>query len=176
HAATPGAGNGSAGARSSRHPPRRQACALGCPVADVEGAQDRREPCPVDVRRRATELRHTPLTRSSAAVRARDVPGDDLHLSPRAHSTPPIQPVGGSGFTSATFTASASRTRNASAIPSTSASNAATSMNNVNSGRVDLPPEHTSELQSRENLVCRLLLEKKKNPHETRPHPHTPAS
>src|SRR5690606_42076429 len=34
-------------------------------------------------------------------------------------------------------------------------------------GRPDLPPyrrseEHTSELQSRENLVCRLLLEKKK--------------
>src|SRR5436309_4710079 len=31
--------------------------------------------------------------------------------------------------------------------------------------REDLPPrseEHTSELQSRENLVCRLLLEKKK--------------
>src|SRR5690606_40456294 len=26
--------------------------------------------------------------------------------------------------------------------------------------------EHTSELQSRENLVCRLLLEKKKNPHD----------
>src|SRR5690606_18641840 len=26
--------------------------------------------------------------------------------------------------------------------------------------------EHTSELQSRENLVCRLLLEKKKKPHE----------
>src|SRR5436309_8909246 len=25
--------------------------------------------------------------------------------------------------------------------------------------------EHTSELQSRENLVCRLLLEKKNNPH-----------
>src|SRR5690606_41513440 len=25
--------------------------------------------------------------------------------------------------------------------------------------------EHTSELQSRENLVCRLLLEKKKEPH-----------
>src|SRR5436309_10872053 len=29
--------------------------------------------------------------------------------------------------------------------------------------------EHTSELQSRENLVCRLLLEKKKN---TKSHPH----
>src|SRR5690606_5676965 len=57
------------------------------------------------------------------------------------HSTPPIQPVGGSGFTSATCTASASRTWNASAIPSTSASSAATSMNNVNSGREDLPPE-----------------------------------
>src|SRR5258707_7262583 len=27
--------------------------------------------------------------------------------------------------------------------------------------------EHTSELQSRQYLVCRLLLEKKKNPHKT---------
>src|SRR5690606_39288686 len=30
--------------------------------------------------------------------------------------------------------------------------------------------EHTSELQSRENLVCRLLLEKKKDAHEQRDH------
>src|SRR5215475_11868683 len=29
-------------------------------------------------------------------------------------------------------------------------------------GRADRSEEHTSELQSRENLVCRLLLEKKK--------------
>src|SRR5436309_11364989 len=28
--------------------------------------------------------------------------------------------------------------------------------------------EHTSELQSRENLVCRLLLEKKKKKHKTK--------
>src|SRR5207302_10100431 len=41
--------------------------------------------------------------------------------------------------------------------------------------------EHTSELQSRENLVCRLLLEKKKKTHKTKvdtppyspPHPRT---
>src|SRR6266700_3129242 len=32
--------------------------------------------------------------------------------------------------------------------------------------------EHTSELQSRENLVCRLLLEKKKN-HICEPYPNT---
>src|SRR5690606_40309843 len=32
--------------------------------------------------------------------------------------------------------------------------------------------EHTSELQSRENLVCRLLLEKKKRPQMRRPRPH----
>src|SRR5690606_42082002 len=48
---------------------------------------------------------------------------------------------------------------------------AADRLGNVETGR-DLPPEgviyllrseeHTSELQSRENLVCRLLLEKKK--------------
>src|SRR5436309_11165409 len=30
--------------------------------------------------------------------------------------------------------------------------------------------EHTSELQSRENLVCRLLLEKKKKNHMSAPH------
>src|SRR5690606_41747226 len=35
--------------------------------------------------------------------------------------------------------------------------------------RVVRSEEHTSELQSRENLVCRLLLEKKKK-HNTRPH------
>src|SRR4051794_41578406 len=29
--------------------------------------------------------------------------------------------------------------------------------------------EHTSELQSPVHLVCRLLLEKKKNPHQTQP-------
>src|SRR2546427_9558239 len=31
--------------------------------------------------------------------------------------------------------------------------------------------EHTSELQSQSNLVCRLLLEKKKNKHTGRTHP-----
>src|SRR5690606_39745515 len=33
--------------------------------------------------------------------------------------------------------------------------------------------EHTSELQSRENLVCRLLLEKKKKQYSTRGYIHT---
>src|SRR5690606_41485936 len=37
------------------------------------------------------------------------------------------------------------------------------------SGRADRSEEHTSELQSRENLVCRLLLEKKKNTNEQNP-------
>src|SRR3712207_8800278 len=32
--------------------------------------------------------------------------------------------------------------------------------------------EHTSELQSRQYLVCRLLLEKKRSPHPRLPHPH----
>src|SRR3712207_7844038 len=32
--------------------------------------------------------------------------------------------------------------------------------------------EHTSELQSRQYLVCRLLLEKKKNIHHSSPYPH----
>src|SRR5258708_12133436 len=38
--------------------------------------------------------------------------------------------------------------------------------------------EHTSELQSPDHLVCRLLLEKKKFPtiHSDRSHPPTPAS
>src|SRR2546430_4207676 len=45
------------------------------------------------------------------------------------------------------------------------------------SGSIPLAPasrrseEHTSELQSQSNLVCRLLLEKKK--HEPDHHPHT---
>src|SRR2546430_4741987 len=34
--------------------------------------------------------------------------------------------------------------------------------------------EHTSELQSQSNLVCRLLLEKKKNQHHPRPIPNHP--
>src|SRR2546427_8069554 len=33
--------------------------------------------------------------------------------------------------------------------------------------------EHTSELQSQSNLVCRLLLEKKKNTHATCQHRHS---
>src|SRR3712207_7466417 len=32
--------------------------------------------------------------------------------------------------------------------------------------------EHTSELQSRQYLVCRLLLEKKKNKHDPKTHDH----
>src|SRR2546427_6271415 len=32
--------------------------------------------------------------------------------------------------------------------------------------------EHTSELQSQSNLVCRLLLEKKKKPHKKQTSPH----
>src|SRR5690606_19642425 len=35
---------------------------------------------------------------------------------------------------------------------------------NKNDEDIDRSEEHTSELQSRENLVCRLLLEKKNNP------------
>src|SRR5688572_31974198 len=36
-------------------------------------------------------------------------------------------------------------------------------------GAGDRSEEHTSELQSQSNLVCRLLLEKKKNHNTTRP-------
>src|SRR2546422_5303834 len=46
-------------------------------------------------------------------------------------------------------------------------------------GMVSLPPnrseEHTSELQSRLHLVCRLLLEKKKHTHASESAPHRPA-
>src|SRR3712207_8751132 len=35
--------------------------------------------------------------------------------------------------------------------------------------RVERSEEHTSELQSRQYLVCRLLLEKKKNPYDDSP-------
>src|SRR5690606_41678164 len=38
------------------------------------------------------------------------------------------------------------------------------SLHGVHTGGKVRSEEHTSELQSRENLVCRLLLEKKKNP------------
>src|SRR5690606_39393912 len=39
----------------------------------------------------------------------------------------------------------------------------------IRSGRLIIrSEEHTSELQSRENLVCRLLLEKKKKNHQNR--------
>src|SRR3712207_7958610 len=38
-------------------------------------------------------------------------------------------------------------------------------------GRVVRSEEHTSELQSRQYLVCRLLLEKKKNHNHTHTHP-----
>src|SRR5690606_41194592 len=45
-------------------------------------------------------------------------------------------------------------------------SEASTSAETVEILNVERSEEHTSELQSRENLVCRLLLEKKKNyPH-----------
>src|SRR2546430_8597577 len=37
----------------------------------------------------------------------------------------------------------------------------------------DRSEEHTSELQSQSNLVCRLLLEKKKNPLSRHPPPRT---
>src|SRR3712207_8629172 len=36
--------------------------------------------------------------------------------------------------------------------------------------------EHTSELQSRQYLVCRLLLEKKQNAHRPQPPPHPTTS
>src|SRR5690606_24100847 len=50
-------------------------------------------------------------------------------------------------------------------IPGEELSNAIHKLWNMNIFRSE---EHTSELQSRENLVCRLLLEKKKTNHRTR--------
>src|SRR5947207_12100000 len=40
-------------------------------------------------------------------------------------------------------------------------------------GRVERSEEHTSELQSHSDLVCRLLLEKKKKKHKTQTTHHT---
>src|SRR5688572_31713343 len=45
----------------------------------------------------------------------------------------------------------------------------------VNGAAVPRSEEHTSELQSQSNLVCRLLLEKKK-PHHRSPCPSAPSS
>src|SRR5690606_40413587 len=42
------------------------------------------------------------------------------------------------------------------------AATSAEAAHDIESERADRSEEHTSELQSRENLVCRLLLEKKK--------------
>src|SRR2546430_13678339 len=42
----------------------------------------------------------------------------------------------------------------------------------IKTGRHARSEEHTSELQSQSNLVCRLLLEKKKQKHSSRP-PYT---
>src|SRR2546430_7448932 len=39
-------------------------------------------------------------------------------------------------------------------------------------GEVGRSEEHTSELQSQSNLVCRLLLEKKKSNHDAQPRPN----
>src|SRR5690606_40284452 len=43
-------------------------------------------------------------------------------------------------------------------------------VNPDNGGSVERSEEHTSELQSRENLVCRLLLEKKKKRQKSQTH------
>src|SRR2546430_10184380 len=43
-------------------------------------------------------------------------------------------------------------------------------------GRIDRSEEHTSELQSQSNLVCRLLLEKKKKQTQLLPHSTPSAS
>src|SRR2546430_8332835 len=52
--------------------------------------------------------------------------------------------------------------------PATNAKPASVKAPSTNSARSE---EHTSELQSQSNLVCRLLLEKKNNPRLNRP-PH----
>src|SRR5688572_31219068 len=44
----------------------------------------------------------------------------------------------------------------------------------VRHGPGDRSEEHTSELQSQSNLVCRLLLEKKKNNNQTNINPYMP--
>src|SRR3712207_7268743 len=55
------------------------------------------------------------------------------------------------------------RTSDRYSSPTSAASAGSSTCSNTSLGRSE---EHTSELQSRQYLVCRLLLEKKKNTHE----------
>src|SRR5256885_8920338 len=63
---------------------------------------------------------------------------------------------------------SSSRSRSSGSIPGRSAPcTSATSSRSTCAARAPRSEEHTSELQSPCNLVCRLLLEKKKNQHDS---------
>src|SRR5690606_40730577 len=83
----------------------------------------------------------------------------DLHPFPTRRSSDlgpmpggrPIGPIGSPRSATRSSTSSSSRWRSSGSASSSHVRGAARS------------EEHTSELQSRENLVCRLLLEKKKN-------------
>src|SRR5262249_62145518 len=71
-------------------------------------------------------------------------------------SGPPPAPVSASGLTSGTTSGQAGSARKAEELSTT----------NVPAATAARSEEHTSELQSLTNLVCRLLLEKKNmNPH-----------
>src|SRR3712207_8041050 len=91
---------------------------------------------------RSTRLPYTTLFRSTASA-GRWMPLARLTLKTPAASAAPVEPP----LTSA------------SARPSATASAAWT----IDASFVARSEEHTSELQSRQYLVCRLLLEKKKN-------------
>src|SRR2546430_11276533 len=71
------------------------------------------------------------------------------------HDALPISVAGGPGVTSSSTPRTSSRTTTTSRRASTG----------ITSGDLawERSEEHTSELQSQSNLVCRLLLEKKKN-------------
>src|SRR5438067_8177461 len=62
------------------------------------------------------------------------------------------------------------RSRNCSAAPRSPLKYLTSAINSSVRAVCARSEEHTSELQSRFDLVCRLLLEKKKRPGESRPH------
>src|SRR2546422_7005400 len=97
---------------------------------------------------RSTLFPYTPLSRSlpAAALRDRAVALDALHLERRAHDH-----------------GRAARRQHQGDQPLAPAGIVGGQILVVGRGRRDRSEEHTSELQSRLHLVCRLLLEKKKS-------------
>src|SRR2546422_6811392 len=75
-----------------------------------------------------------------------------------------------SGATATSYTTPVTTTADSGELFRVVVSNSAGSVTSNSATRSE---EHTSELQSRLHLVCRLLLEKKKNPHDDFTHRQT---